>query len=197
MTSDFTMTFCWPPSDTRWLADLLAAVPLAEGRMEIRPNWLVILFRCGMFAGLAGISWLFTIFEVKGWELGLGYAALVTGGVFALVTTLGVVEYGRRVVRVMTRKPDFVLSPLGLSTDGVLLPWGEIKDIKYVVRPLFNYQSAHRCHLHLVDGKTRKLELDHLTISHRRVMMLIDFYWSGAKAETADRQCDQPDATGD
>lgn len=183
MTGNFTMKLRCSQADIRWLTRLLRAVPLAQGRMDIRANWLTILVRCGLFVGLAAVLWAMSVTAVMTWESGQELFQPVIVAIATLLVTAGAVEYTRRMGQVLKRKPDFTLSPQGLSKDGALLAWTEVADIEYLVEGHPGGVTTHACRLHLSNGDKRRLELDHLDISQRRVMMLVDFYWSGAKPD--------------
>lgn len=183
MTGNFTMKLRCSQSDIRWLTQLLKAVPLAEGRMDIRASWLMILIRWGLFTGLAAILWMISMTAALEWTPEQDLTPPVIMAIATLLLSAIAVDYTRRMGRVLKRKPDFTLSPQGLFRDGVLLAWTEVADIESLVESHPGGVTTHDCLLHLTSGDKRKLELDHLDISHRRVMMLIDFYWSGAKTD--------------
>lgn len=174
-----TLSAQWGDEDLAWLQELNRRVPLAQGRMEIRSSPLAAAFRlilCLLLATGSGIGGVSVALNWSGW--GQLVPLLFCWGLAAIAAIRGW-EYMCRMVRALRGKAEFVLSQQGLLLHGRLRPWGGITRADYNRRSLRGYIS-HTCRVQMKDGNTAILDLDTTTLSADRVMLLMDFYASGA-----------------
>lgn len=147
--------------------------------MEIRSSLLAAAFRlilCLLLATGSGIGGVSVALNWSGWSqlVPLLICCALTTGAAARGW-----EYMCRMVRALRGKAEFVLSPQGLLLHGRLRPWGGVTRADYSRRSLRGYIS-HTCLVHMRDGDTVILDLDTTTLSPGRIMLLMDFYASGA-----------------
>lgn len=169
----------WRDEDLAWLRELNRRVPLAQGRMEIRSSALATAFRlilCLLFATGSGAGAVSVALDWSGW--GQLVPLLFCCGL-AAITATGAWEYMCRTVRALRGKAEFTLSPQGFLLQDRLRPWAGIIRMEYSRRSLRGYIS-HTCRVHMREGDVVSLDLDTTSLSADRVMLLMDFYASGA-----------------
>lgn len=179
MNHGFSTAFAYGKSDSDWLVQLLSAVPLHEGRMEIVADWRAVAAHLVLGGGGAAFLWAVLMLHGDGDRLG----ALVVFAA-ALAATAFTIVQARRLLSTVRRHPVLILSSTELVWKGERLAWNTITDIAWRANTLGGH-SRHDCRLTLGDGGTRAIRLDQMDLPPRRVMLLIDFYWSGAQAGSA------------
>lgn len=168
----------WDEEDIHWLKQLAEQVPLAEGRMEIHTSllsagWRLCVCLAVMVAGCAA--------AVNGIMDGKrdSVAPLLLAA-FALFAAPAAWTYGKRTYGSIRRRPEFVLSKLGLAVNERLLSWKEVTTLDYECKNLRGYRS-HTCRIVLRAGGALSLDLDTASLPPGRIMLLIDFYATGTK----------------
>lgn len=147
--------------------------------MEILPSRFATTVRLAVCLPLALMGWTFVFYQLdaNGPEF---LSRLVMFAVFALLTSLAAWTYGKRSFRAFRRRPDFILSRSGLSLNGRLLRWKDLGRLEYSCQNRRGYRN-HTCQITKSDGAILRLDLDTVSLGPRRVMLLIDFYASGAR----------------
>lgn len=147
--------------------------------MEIVSGRFSAAFRLAVCLAFAAGCWVMVASWV--WEgnlQSLSPPLLVGGG--AIIATLAAWTYGTRTYRAFRRRPYFTLSKVGITIGKRLLPWKELATLEYRYRNMRGYRS-HTCHITRHDGGALSLDLDTVSLGPARVMLLIDFYASGAR----------------
>lgn len=143
--------------------------------MEIRSSWFAAMFRLAILLPFAVAGWAMAASEM---ETEWGFRMLMFVGM-AIIGSMGVWTYGRRTLRAFLGRPEFVLSRSGICANGRLLRWNKLSRLEYRCQNHRGYRN-HTCWITLADGGDMRLDLDTVSLSPRRVMLLIDFYASGA-----------------
>lgn len=170
----------WEDEDLAWLRELNRRVPLAQGRMEIRSSPLAAVFRlvlCLFLVAGSGIGGVSVAMNWSGWSQLV--PLLLCCGLAAIAAARGW-DYTCRMVRALRGTAEFVLSSQGLFLHGRLHPWTGIISADYSRRSLRGYIS-HTCRIRTREGDTVILDLDTTALSADRIMVLMDFYASGAR----------------
>lgn len=178
MSLGFTTSCRTVQADADWLRQLAATVPLAEGSMEIVADWRAAAAYFLLGAG-ASVATLIALLAEPGpppdWE---------KTALFLLVSAMAAgvaVAQARRLSGALKRRPILTLSASGLEFRNRRLAWDAITAMRWNSRTLGG-NTRSECRVGLQDGSILAIPLDRLDLPPRRVMLLMDFYWSGAQS---------------
>ncbi|MGE5476833.1 MAG: hypothetical protein ACM3Q1_09280 [Bacteroidales bacterium] len=177
MSLGFTTSRPIPQADADWLSQLTAAVPLAEGRMEIVADWRAAAAYLALGAGGAIAIMVALVAEPgRQWQdapLFLGAAAIAAG--VALFQA-------RRLAAALRRRPVMVLSAAGLARGGRHVAWDTVSHLRWRRTSLGGHVRTE-CRLELANGNWHTVPLDGLELPPQRVMLLLEYYWSGSRGD--------------
>lgn len=179
MSLGFTTCCRTSQADADWLSQLAAAVPLAEGRMEIVADWRSAAAYLLLSAG-AAVFILIALMAEPGGPPDWGKVALFTAAA-AMAAGFAILE-ARRLSAALGRRPVLMLSASGLALRNRHIAWDTVSDMRWRSRSLGGH-VRNECRLELANGSTVTVPLDRLDLPPRRVMLLLDYYWSGSRGE--------------
>jgi hypothetical protein len=175
MSLGFTTSRPIAQADADWLSRLTAAVPLAEGRMEIVADWRSAAAYLALGAGGA-IAIVIALVAEPGrqWQdapLFLGAAAIAAG--------IAVFQ-ARRLSAARRRRPVMVLSAAGLTRGDRHVAWDTVSQLHWRRTGLGGHVRSE-CRLELANDDWITVPLDGLELPPQRVMLLLEYYWSGSR----------------
>lgn len=170
------LSYAWDEEDIRWLRQLAEKVPLAQGRMEIHSSLFAIGWRLGASLAFIVVGGAGVVTEIR-----QGAAARLP--MFAFFSAIGAAAawpMGQRLWCFIRRRPEFVLSRKGITINGRLLSWQEVHTAELDCINMRSYRS-YSCKIALRNGQRLSLDLDTVSLSRQRIMLLMDFYATGAR----------------